>query len=118
MWTTGHRQLIFTVIAEWLGAIVVGVACLPFGLMAGVSGFLGAAAYATPSSILALRLLLTGQSQGANPVSLLLGILLRIAGAVAILGLVVAYVSPIVWPALLVGLIVAVHVPLFALLIR
>ncbi|MFC3148587.1 hypothetical protein [Piscinibacterium candidicorallinum] len=118
MWTTGHRQLIFTVIAEWLGAIVVGLVCLPFGVMAGVSGFLGAAAYATPSSILALRLLLTGQSQGANPVSLLLGILLRIAGAVAILGLVVAYVSPIVWPALLVGLIVAVHVPLFALLIR
>jgi ATP synthase protein I len=114
----GERQLLLAVGLQWLAVGATAAGCAFFGAAAAVSSLLGGAAYAVPNTLFALTLMLKSRVQGANPVSFVLGELLKIGGCLAILGLCIAYVSPLVWPALIAGLIMAVQAQFLALVFK
>lgn len=109
--------------------IAVGLQVATVGLLALVAGFgfdwtsakylvLGGAAAIIPNGLFALRLAThRNRSAESYPVVFLLGELLKIGLTLALLALVVRSFGPVSWLPLLIGLIVALKAPLFALLL-
>lgn len=109
--------------------IAVGLQVATVSLLALVAGIgfdwtsakylaLGGAAAIIPNGLFALRLA-THRNRPAEsyPVVFLLGEMLKIGLTLALLALVVRSLGPVSWLPLLIGLIVALKVPLFALLL-
>lgn len=89
-----------------------------FGLESATSLLLGGAAAILPNGLFALRLWLhKGRSPESYPVVFLLGEFVKIGLTLGLLAAVIRWVEPIRWIALLTGLIVALKMPLFALLV-
>jgi ATP synthase protein I len=77
---------------------------------------LGGAAAIIPNSLFAARLALhRGKSSESYPVVFFLGQMLKVGLTVVLLGVIVKYAAPVHWLPLLLGLIVALKAPLFAL---
>ncbi len=77
---------------------------------------LGGAAAIIPNSLFAARLALhRGKSSESYPVVFFLGQMLKVGLTVVLLGVIVKYAAPVDWLPLLLGLIVALKAPLFAL---
>jgi F0F1-type ATP synthase assembly protein I len=108
----GEKLLVRAVCLQWAAVVLITLICSWFGSSASVSGLAGGVSYALPTTLFALTLMLKARiagAKGANPVSLLMGELLKIGGCLAILGLCIAYLSPLVWPAFIGGLILTVQ---------
>jgi ATP synthase protein I len=104
------RALLFwLVVSQFMAGLVVSVL---FGLFSGqaaaLSALAGAASYWLPNSLVALRLgLSTFRPQGANPVAVLGGFLVKMLVAAVLLWVVARYGgNQVNWLAVLVGLIV------------
>jgi ATP synthase protein I len=77
---------------------------------------LGGAAAIIPNSLFAARLALNrGRSSESYPVVFFLGQMLKIGLTMGLLAAIVKYAAPVQWLPLLLGLIVALKAPLFAL---
>lgn len=77
---------------------------------------LGGAAAIIPNSLFAARLALNrGRSAESYPVVFFLGEMLKIGLTLGLLAAIVKYAAPVQWLPLLLGLIVALKAPLFAL---
>lgn len=93
-----------------LGAWVVA------GSTSALYAVLGGAAAIIPNSLFAARLALhRGKSSESYPVVFFLGFFLKIGLTMALLAVVVKYLGPVDWLPFLLGLIVALKAPLFAL---
>jgi F0F1-type ATP synthase assembly protein I len=118
----GEKQLFRALALQWASVVLISGICAFFGAAVLVSGLAGSLAYVLPNTLFALTLMLKSRVQGANPVSFIFGELLKIGGCLAILGLCIAvlpkFISPIVWPALIAGLIVAVQSQFLALVFK
>ncbi len=115
------RTLLRTIVAQVVAATVVALlAWLVAGVAAGVSALVGAAAYAIPSVLFALRLLFgMVKPGGANPATFFFGEFFKLGSAALLLGLAVKLgQNELVWPALLVGLIVALKSHYWLLLFK
>jgi ATP synthase protein I len=101
-----------------IGAVIVlalGAAVVAGGSSA-LSVALGGAAAIVPNSLFALRLALhRGRPAESYPVVFFLGHMVKIGLTVALLGAIVKWLGPVQWLPLLLGLIVALKAPLFAL---
>lgn len=98
--------------------VLAPIAGLVFGLESAVSLGLGAAVVIIPNGLFALRLSLhRGRSPESYPVVFLIGEFVKIGLTVALLVVVIKWVEPISWLALLTGLIVALKMPLFVPLV-
>ena len=98
--------------------LLVPVAGFAFGAESAASLLLGGAAAIIPNGLFALRLWLQkGRSPESYPVVFLIGEFVKIGLTIGLLAAVVKWVEPISWLALLTGLIVALKMPLFALLL-
>lgn len=101
------KGLMGTVMAQGALALLASiVAWAVAGPAAGLSALAGAGAYLIPNTLFALRLLLAVfRPGGASPYTFLLGEILKIGMAVALLWLTVHVGGDrLVWPAMLVGL--------------
>lgn len=97
--------------------LLVPIAGFSFGAESAASLMLGGAAAIIPNGLFALRLWLQkGRSPESYPAVFLIGEFVKIGLTIALLAAVVRWVEPIRWLALLTGLIVALKMPLFALL--
>ncbi|GAA5232863.1 hypothetical protein GCM10025795_11630 [Verticiella sediminum] len=104
------RTLARTVVVQLSASGAVALAAwLVAGPMAGFSALVGAAACAIPNVLLALRLLFGMIGGGsASPATVLLGEFIKLVLTACLLGLAVKFGRDVlVWPALLVGLVVA-----------
>lgn len=103
-----RKGLLRALVAQAIMALVAVAICwLVAGVYAGASALLGAAAYLVPNALFALRLLV-GLVMGrpANPAGFLLGELIKLGAAVALLVLGVYLAQAwLVWPALIFGLV-------------
>ena len=98
--------------------VLAPIAGLVFGLESAVSLGLGAAVVIIPNVLFALRLAMNrGRSPDSYPVVFLIGEFVKIGLTVAMLVMVVRWVEPIRWLALLTGLIVTLKMPLFVPLV-
>lgn len=98
--------------------LLAPIAGFAFGLESAASLVLGSAAAIIPNGLFALRLWLQkGRSPESYPVVFLVGEFVKIGLTIGLLAAVVRWVEPIRWLALLTGLIVALKMPLFALLV-
>lgn len=116
-----EKLLIRAIALQWVTVVLIVLVSSGFGARALVSGLAGGVAYALPYTLFALTLMLKARIagfKGANPVSLLLGELLKIGGCLAILGLCITYLSPLIWPAFLGGLILTVQSQFFVLVFK
>lgn len=107
---TAARTLLRSIVIQVVVALVVaGIAWLVAGVAAGASALAGAAAYTVPSVLFALRLLFgMVKPGGANPATFFFGEFFKLGSTALLLGLAVKLgQNELVWPALLVGLIVA-----------
>lgn len=107
---TASRTLFRSIVVQIVVALVVaGIAWLIAGVAAGVSALAGAAAYTVPSVLFALRLLFgMVKPSGANPATFFFGEFFKLGSTALLLGLAVKLgQNELVWPALLVGLVVA-----------
>jgi ATP synthase protein I len=100
-----------------LASLVFGLVALAlFGYTSALSLGLGGAAAFIPNALFALRLTMhTGKSPESYPVVFFLGEFAKIALTIALLVAVVKSYDELHWPSLLVGLIVSLKAPLFAL---
>ena len=117
----GEKLFIRTVSLQWTIVVLIGVFCSCFGSSAAISGCVGGISYALPNTLFALTLMLKARLagvKGANPVSFLLGELFKIGACLAILGLCILYLSPIIWPALIAGLILTVQSQFLVLVLK
>ena len=102
----------------------VGVALIAGLLTANMaalwSALYGAAAVVLPGALLARGMTsrLTGMSPGVSAVSFMLWEFVKIAASIAMLALAPRFVQPLVWPALLAGLVLGMKVYWVALLWR
>ena len=93
-----------------LGAWIVA------GSTSALYAVLGGAAAIIPNGLFAARLALhRGKSSESYPVIFFLGFFLKIGLTMALLAVVVKYFGPVDWLPFLLGLIVALKAPLFAL---
>ena len=93
-----------------LGAWIVA------GSTSALYAVLGGAAAIIPNGLFAARLALhRGKSSESYPVVFFLGFFLKIGLTMALLAVVVKYLGPVDWLPFLLGLIVALKAPLFAL---
>lgn len=116
-----EKLLIRAIALQWSAVALVALICVGFGGHALVSGLAGGVSYAVPYTLFAWSLMLKARIagfKGANPVSLLVGELLKIGGCLAILGLCITYLSPLIWPAFLGGLILTVQSQFFVLVFK
>lgn len=107
---TAARTLLRSIVVQVIVALVVaGIAWLVSGVAAGASALAGAAAYTVPSVLFALRLLFgMVKPGGANPATFFFGEFFKLGSTALLLGLAVKLgQNELVWPALLVGLVVA-----------
>jgi ATP synthase protein I len=100
-----------------VASLVFGLVALAlFGYTSALSLGLGGAAAFIPNALFALRLAMhIGKSPESYPVVFFLGEFAKIALTIALLVAVVKSYDELHWPSLLVGLIVSLKVPLFAL---
>ncbi len=91
-------------------------AWLTAGMTSAIYAVLGGAAAIIPNGLFAARLALhKGKSSESYPVIFFLGFFLKIGLTMALLAVVVKYLGPVDWLPFLLGLIVALKAPLFAL---
>lgn len=89
---------------------------LVFGSMAAASLLAGGMAATVPNALFALRLSLNkGRAPESYPVVFFLGEFAKIGLTVALLALMVRWADLWHWPALILGLVVALKAPLFAM---
>lgn len=115
------RILVRSVVAQVVAGVLVALlAWVMAGAAAGASALAGAAAYAIPSVLFALRLLMgMFRPGGANPATFFLGEFLKLASTALLLWLVVKVgQNDLVWPALIAGLIVALKSHYWLLLFK
>lgn len=94
--------------------VLTPIAGLVFGLESAVSLGLGSAVVIIPNGLFALRLSLhKGRPPESYPVVFIVGEFVKIGLTVALLVMIIKWVEPIRWLALLTGLIVTLKMPLF-----
>ena len=102
-------QIVSVLVAALVAALVSGLPNAWFLV-------LGGAAAIIPNGLFAARLALhRGKSSESYPVIFFLGFFLKIGLTMALLAVVVKYLGPVDWLPFLLGLIVALKAPLFAL---
>jgi ATP synthase protein I len=102
-----------------LSVLASVVAAIGFGAVAGVSCALGAAACAVPNLFFALSIALKTKlarlkNQHANPFSFLMGEMIKIVASVLLLFTFAKWYAPLVWPAFIAGMVVALKAYLIA----
>jgi len=105
------------VLLQLAGAGLLGlVALVVAGPVAGLSGLLGGLSAAIPSALFALRLTLhQGRPAESYPVVFFLGEFVKVGLTIALFGAIIAWDGEKNWLALILGLIVALKMPLFAM---
>jgi len=103
-----------------LSVVASVVAAVWFGAAAGMSCALGAAAGVVPNLFFALSIALKTKiahlkGQQAHPFGFLLGEMVKILASVLLLFAFAKWYPPLVWPAFIVGLVVALKAYLIAL---
>ncbi len=99
-----------------LVAVLALGAWIATGLSSALYVVLGGAAAIIPNSLFAARLALNrGRSAESYPVVFFLGEMLKVGLTLGLLAAIVKYAAPVQWLPLLLGLIVALKAPLFAL---
>jgi ATP synthase protein I len=100
-----------------VASLVFGLVALAvFGYVSALSLVLGGAVAFIPNALFALRLAMhTGKSPESYPAVFFLGEFAKIALTIALLAAVVKSYDELHWPSLLVGLILSLKAPLFAL---
>ncbi len=92
------------------------VALVAFGVQSALSLMLGGAAAFVPNGLFALRLAMhRNKSPESYPVVFFLGEFAKIGLTIALLAVVVKNYDDLHWPSMLLGLIVSLKMPLFAL---
>lgn len=105
----------FQLIALTIGALL---ALVLFGLPQAASLLIGGACATIPWALVAIRENLRGRRDtGTLLLDFVLGHLGKFALTCALLVLAHRYLEPLHWPAVIVGLMIAVHMPMFALLV-
>jgi ATP synthase protein I len=100
-------------------AVLAAITSATFGLTSAWFLVLGGAAAIIPNSLFALRLALhRGRSPESYPVVFFLGEFAKIGLTVALLAGIVRWQADIRWLPLIIGFIVALKAPLFALLVH
>jgi ATP synthase protein I len=102
--TASEHVLMRVLKLQWSMVILVGAAAALFSGDAALSATAGGIAYALPSSLFALVLMVKTRAQGANPVSFLIGEATKIVLCIAILGLINNVLPTVIWPAVVLGL--------------
>ena len=105
------------VLLQFAATGVLGlVALVVAGPVSGLSGLLGGLCAAIPSALFALRLTLhRGRPAESYPVVFFLGEFVKVGLTVGLFGAVIAWDGEKNWLALILGLIVALKMPLFAM---
>lgn len=104
------RLLVRSILVQLAMTVVVAVlAWMVSGPMAGASALVGAAACSIPNALFALRLLIgIIRPKGASPATFFLGEFIKLGSTGALLGLAVIFGREVlVWPAVFLGLVVA-----------
>jgi len=105
------------VLLQFAATGVLGlIALLVSGPVAGLSGLLGGLSAAVPSALFALRLTLhQGRPAESYPVVFFLGEFIKVGLTVGLFGAIIAWDGEKNWMALILGLIVALKMPLLAM---
>lgn len=111
----------FRVVAVQMAAVLATaiVAWIIGGGRAGWSALCGGAAYAVPNALFALRILMSvNKPGGTGPATFFLGEFFKIGSTIGLLALIAWAWRDVSWPALVIGLLVALKSYVFAFLIR